>query len=554
MNGDDLRNAFEAATRCLERQRDAINALNVFPVPDGDTGTNMLLTMRSVNEECRRAAGSSAGETLAAMAHGALLGARGNSGVILSQFFNGIAQGAQGKHEIGGNDLAAAFELASQAAYSSVSSPVEGTMLTVISELSKATARQAHEEAAPEPLSIWNTAVNAAREAVLRTPLQLPVLREAGVVDAGGQGLLTLLQGAYLCLAGENVDEAELALCTPDAVIGDTTVQEQFLAATEEELYGYCTQFLIHGSGLDTDHIRRTLAAMAHSTVVVGTPDLVKVHVHTEDPGPVISFGVSLGTLAQVSAENIDQQHREFVAFHRGQEQVSGPAPDIAVVVAAWGDGFIELFRQLGCSSVVRGGQTMNPSTRELLDAGRSTGAKDVILLPNNSNIIPAAHQTVEMAAKDAAEALPAKQQFHVIPSRTIPQGVAALLAFNPEADTEENLGSMKRAMAAVHTVEVTRAVRPADIGGLAVEKGQYIGLVDGDLAATGGSAPSALQKAISTLAPGDGQLITIYRGEEIDEGEGNEAGDTLRAANPGVEVELVYGGQPLYHFIASLE
>ena len=564
MNGNDLRNAFEAATRCLERQRDAINALNVFPVPDGDTGTNMLLTMRSVNEECRRSPVSSAGEALAAMAHGALLGARGNSGVILSQFFNGIAQGALGKHEIGGADLAEAFQLASQAAYSSVSSPVEGTMLTVIGDLSKATARRVDEEVTPEPLSIWNTAVDAAREAVLRTPLQLPVLREAGVVDAGGQGLLTLLQGAYLSLSGENVDEVELELCTPYASAGEVTVQEEFLSATEEDLYGYCTQFLIHGQELDVDDIRKTLAGMAHSTVVVGTPELAKVHVHTEDPGRVISFGVSLGTLAQVSAENIDQQHQEFVALHRGQAQRAEGSTEetaraisdsgTAVVATTWGDGFTELFQALGCSAVVRGGQTMNPSTKELLDAGRSTGAKDVILLPNNSNIIPAARQAVELANESASEDPSKGQRLHVIPSRTIPQGVAALLAFNSEEDMEENLSAMNRALGTVKTVEVTQAVRPATLNGIVVEKGQYIGLVDGDLATTGDSALATLQQALAKLEPTAGRLITLYRGEAISEDDGGEAANALREANPGAEVELVYGGQPLYQFIASLE
>ena len=602
MNGDDLRKAFEAGTRCLERHRDAINALNVFPVPDGDTGTNMLLTMRSVNQESLQAPGSSVGDVMAAMARGALLGARGNSGVILSQFFHGLAQGLQGKEGFDGEDLAGAFSLASRAADRSVSKPVEGTMLTVLRDLSLAASQYVGRKGGDsEVLSVWWSALEAAKEALSRTPQQLPVLREAGVVDAGGQGIVTLLEGAGRYLAGENVDDLELELCVPfDPVASSAgvavgrpaaspTVHEGYLAATENELYGYCTQFLIQGPGLDVDKIRSELSDIAESTVVVGNEGLARIHVHAHDPGRVISYAVCVGTISQVSIDNIDQQHREFSSFHRRQAGTSEtpsddsssieashgpggpPQPQMvgtAVVAVARGDGFIRLFNELGCQAVVTGGQTMNPSTEELLNAARGTGAREVVLLPNNPNVIPAALRAASVADQCGPEP-PAQGQdpaqdmrLEVIPSRTIPQGLAALLAFNPDVSLETNLRSMEGALVAVSTIEVTKAVRSTAISGLPVAQGQYISLLEGDLVAAGVSALSALQQALSkAMAVEDSrgesvppEILTLYWGADTEESHAREAAEQLRLSIPGVEIEVVYGGQPFYHYIASLE
>ena len=620
LNGHDLRRAFESATRCLERHRDAINALNVFPVPDGDTGTNMLLTMRSVNEECLQEPGSSAGAVAKAMGHGALLGARGNSGVILSQFFQGLAQGLQGKAEFDGVDLARAFDLASKAADSSVSKPVEGTMLTVMRELSLAATRHIESPGSSTDVpSVLRVALETAKVALSRTPLQLPVLREAGVVDAGGQGVVTLLEGAWHYLVGGDVEELEIEICAPASSetsagdislvgavaqpIGQITVHEQFLAATEEELYGYCTQFLVHGQEFDLGRMREDLSALAQSTVVVGDGSLARVHVHAKDPGPVISYVVSLGTIAQLTMDNIDSQHEEFVVLHRSR----GPTlPDGAVeaessvsrtgstsrlearrepealaeatevVAVVWGEGTTQVFKGLGCAAVVAGGQTMNPSTQELLNAARSTGARNVILLPNNPNIIPSALQAASVAKESIDQTGDQDgglaqgpglineegMVLHVVPSRTIPQGVTALLAFNPEDTLETNLESMENALATVKTVEVTRAVRPANLGGLAVEEGQYIGLLEGELITAGDSALLVLQQALSeavtimnsqdnSLRP---EVLTLYWGDEIGEGQAQEAAARLKESIAGVEVEVVYGGQPFYQYIASLE
>ena len=584
LGGDELRGAFQAATLLLERYRDAINALNVFPVPDGDTGTNMLLTMRSVNEESARVPGSSAGPVMVAMAHGALLGARGNSGVILSQFFHGLAQGLQGKDTIKGEDLAQALALASTASYSSVSKPVDGTMLTVIRELSLAASRHVGSRGGNgDVLSLWWVALEAAKHALSRTPMQLPVLREAGVVDAGGQGLVTLLEGAWYHLAGQELDGAGPGLCdpvfadgsageaSPSGPLGRHRVQQEYLAATEGELYGYCTQLLIQGHGLQVDGIREHLSAMADSTVVVGSEALVKVHLHTHDPGPTISYAVSLGTVTQVSMDNIDQQHQEFLSLHRDTAEAmplaatadshkKGPAPQEgrkAVVAVAWGEGLVHLFEGLGCAKVVEAGQTMNPSTRELLDAARSTGAAEVILLPNNPNIIPAARQAAALAPEVAAgpTGQPAQAMaLHVILSRSIPQGVAGLLAFNPEEEVTKNLESMESSLSTVRTMEVTRAVRAASLGGLPVKEGQYIGLLEGELVSAGDTVLSVLEETLSLAGPARGQLVTLYWGADLGEQQAREAAARIQETMLGVDVEVLYGGQPYYQFIASLE
>ena len=582
LDGDDLRQAFQAANRCLERHRDVINALNVFPVPDGDTGTNMLLTTRSVIEESHQAAGSSAGDVTAAMAHGALLGARGNSGVILSQFFHGLAQGLRGKDRCNGEDLAQALQLASKAAYSAVSKPVDGTMLTVIRELADAASQRTERGGDSGSrkvgvLSVWQAALDEAKEALSRTPMQLPVLLEAGVVDAGGQGVVALLEGVCCYLAGENVEELELEVSAPtlsEGSDGVPAVQAEYLDATEHDIYGYCTQFLIQGQGLDLDTIRGDLAAMAESTVVVGDDTTVKVHLHAEDPGPVISYAVSLGTVDQVSLTNMDQQHQEFVALHRegpsrgaldpSAATSTGGAPKVpqvpqaatAVVAVAWGEGSVQLFQGLGCATIP-GGQTMNPSTSEMLDAAKATGARDVIILPNNSNIVPAARQAAVVAEGADQEA-----RLHVVPSRTLPQGVAAILAFNPEGELQGNLESMEQALATVKTIEVTRAVRQATLSGMAVSKGQYIGLLEGELVAAGESPYSALQQAFSKAAfggepqdqPVRHEILTLYWGSDMQEDQATAAAAQLQELIPGVAVEVVYGGQPHYHYIASLE
>lgn len=563
LNGDDLRRAFLTAAQCLETYRDAVNALNVFPVPDGDTGTNMLLTMRAVNEAAGENPGDSAGDVAAAMAQGALMNSRGNSGVILSQFFHGLAQGLRSKDSFGSRDVALAFSSASRAANTAVSKPVDGTMLTVISEAARAVVRHTEDDGIPDNvLAAWQAALGAAKDALCRTPLQLAVLREAGVVDAGGQGFVILLEGAYRHLSNETIDHGDSWLSIPvldddGHVFGDgslssvTSVSQEYLQATQDELYGYCTQFLLSGQEIDIEQLRNQIGSMADSTVVVGNESVAKVHLHTHDPGPIISLAVTLGTISQISMENIDEQHHEFVALH--SEMAGGKKPAsgaLAVVAVASGEGFASLFKELGCAGVVPGGQTMNPSTGDLLEAARNTGAGHVVILPNNSNIVPAANQ-----AADLAQGSPA---ITVLPSRTLPQGVAAMLSFNPEGETDSNIEGMEQALGEVQTLEVTQAVRDATVKGIEITMGEYIGLHDGEVVATGDSASETLAVAVSAMlkeqARGSFELVTLYWGEDVSEGEANEAAEIIRQPYPGVDVQVVHGGQPHYHYIASLE
>ncbi len=572
LNGDDLRAAFLTAAQCLDTYRDAVNALNVFPVPDGDTGTNMLLTMRAVNQAAEGRAGDSAGDVAAAMAQGALMNSRGNSGVILSQFFHGLSLGLRSKDTFGSQDISQAFHSASQAANRAVSKPVQGTMLTVISEAAAAVSRCVEDiDSSQDVLAAWQAALGAAKDALCKTPLQLAVLREAGVVDAGGQGFVILLEGACRHLCNEPIDYSESWLSMP-VLEGDgqafqdvsgpgfdpsvPSVSQEYLQATQDELYGYCTQFLLSGEEIDVEQLRTKLAAMADSTVVVGHESLAKVHLHTHDPGPIISFAVTLGTISQISMENIDQQHHEFVALHsevsagKGEETPTPTSSALAVVAVASGEGFASLFLELGCAGVVPGGQTMNPSTGDLLESARSTGAGHVVILPNNSNIVPAARQAADLAGGAPV--------ITVLPSRTLPQGVAALLSFNPEGETDANLEGMERALGEVQTLEITQAVRDAAVGGTTIERGQYMALHDGKVAATGESASETLVRALSVIMEEDAsaslELVTLYWGEDVGEGEASEAAEMVRQQQPALQVQSVHGGQPHYHYIVSLE
>ena len=543
LHGHELRQAFEAATRCLEQYRDTINALNVFPVPDGDTGTNMLLTMRSAMEQSAPAHTTAVAAIAAGMADGAFWGARGNSGVILSQFFKGFAEGLRDKETCGGADLARAFNLATELAYKSVGNPVEGTMLTVIRSLSLA-AQEKLDQGDDDTRSLWETAFLASREALHRTPSQLPVLQEAGVVDAGGMGIVVILGGALGHLTGQDEDQIDLGmegpLYTLQAPVSVPNIDSDYLSTTEGALWGYCTQFLIEGQGLDLEQIRERFTAMNDSAVVVGDDRYVRVHIHALDPGPALSYGVSLGEMSQIKLENMNQQNREFVSGHRARQE--GPA--LAVVAVAPGEGLARLFRENGCAAVVSGGQTMNPSTLQLLEAAQVAGAWDVIILPNNKNIVAAAEQVAGVE----------NGRLHVVPSCTVPQGVAALLAFNPEEPLEQNLKAMREVLGTVTTVEVTQAVRATTVGGVKVSTGQYLGLLEEQLAAAEESPEMALRSALAQAGLSNDQVVTVYWGADTSQEQAEAVRHALEDQTPGIQVDLLYGGQPHYHYLASVE
>jgi DAK2 domain fusion protein YloV len=531
---------FEAATAWLERNREQVNAINVFPVPDGDTGTNMYLTMRSTIEEAQKCTDEAAGPMMAAMAHGALMGARGNSGVILSQILRGVARAMEGCAEADADVIARALSEGSDAAYKAVTRPTEGTILTVAREAAEAAAGARDGDL----LTLLETTVKAAQDSVARTPELLPVLAQAGVVDAGGQGYCVLLEGMLRYARGESLEEA---------VMQSGSVEQSWLAVVEQRHeveaspYGYCAEVLVGAKDLDIDHVRERVLALGDSVLVVGDEELVRIHVHTDDPGGVLRIGTDAGEILKVKIDNINKQAESFVERHHAVAAppvVQAPAGRYSCVVVASGDGLADVFRGTGATEVVSGGPTMNPSTRELLDAIEACPSDDVIVLPNDKNIIMAAEQAVPLT----------KKRVLVVKSRSVPQGLAALLAANPEDSADENAEAMEGALPSVKTVEITRAVRSTKLNGVEVAEGQAIAVVDDQLTLASGSPEDAAVEALSGLAGNGTALVTLYYGAETTEAQAEELAGRLRAALSGHDVDVVYGGQPHYQYIASLE
>ena len=538
ISGQDLREMFVAATGWLEKSAADIDALNVFPVPDGDTGTNMLLTMRSSMEEAYQAVDSGASGVAQAMAKGALVGARGNSGVILSQIWNGLAQSLAEKESVSGSDLVAALLQASKVAYKGLSNPVEGTILTVIREA--ASAAQAHAaDVSDDVVSVMEATVSAAKESVANTPSLLPVLKEAGVVDAGGQGLYTILEGALHYLKGET---EQLQLRRPWMVASSIplTAKVPQMVGVDEVPYGYCTNFVIKGQELDPDKLRKRLEKRGQSVIVVGDDSALRVHIHTLDPGDVMSYVIPLGTLHQINIRNMDEQYRDFLEMQKERM----PAVDTAIVAVVAGEGLSNVFTSLGATAIVPGGQTMNPSTKDLLQAVDAVPSEKVVILPNNKNIVLTANQVQSLTSKT----------IEVVPSKTIPQGVAALLAFDYEADLETNAQNMNKAQSAVRSIEVTRAIRSTRLGGLDIKKNQAIGFLDGDLVAVADKTDEVLTEMLARVNPDEAEVITIYYGADTKLAEAEQVSAAIREQYPQLQVEVVQGGQPHYNYIASVE
>ena len=538
IGGQDLREMLTTATAWLEKSASDIDALNVFPVPDGDTGTNMLLTMRSGIEEAYRAPDQSAWAVAQALAKGALMGARGNSGVILSQIWRGLAQGLAEKESFTGSDLADALQQSSTMAYKGISNPVEGTILTVVREAADAAQAQVS-SGSDDLISVMEAIVSAASESVANTPSLLPVLREAGVVDAGGQGLYTVLEGALRHLRGE---AEQMQFRKPQMIPSNIPMAGRLpqMVAADEVPYGYCTEFLLKGEKLDPDKLGIKLEKKGESLIVVGDESTVRVHIHTLDPGTVIRYATSLGTVHQVSIRNMDEQHQDYLEMQKERM----PALDMAVIAVVSGDGLADVFRSLGAAAIVSGGQTMNPSTKDLLQAVESVVSDKVIILPNNKNIVATAEQVQSLTAKS----------IEVVPTKTIPQGVAVLLAFDYEADFETNAEVMRKAKSAVKSIEITRAVRSTRLGGLTIKKKQAIGFLDGDLVAVGDSVTGVLDEVLAKLDLDEAEVITIYCGADTEPAEAEQVSHGIREQHPQLQIEVVRGGQPHYNYIVSVE
>jgi len=533
VDGPRLKQAFLAAAAWLDVHCAAINSLNVFPVPDGDTGTNMSLTMKAAVREIMAIPDHSAGAIMHALAHGALMGARGNSGVILSQIFRGMARSFDGKTDFRVSDFVAAFQEGVATAYKGVIKPVEGTILTVIREAAEAAVRAGRET--DDLIQFFEAVVAEARAAEQRTPTLLQVLRDAGVTDSGGQGLVVVLEGMLKAFKGESVEAGEQKLAQAIDI------------GAPEGGYGYDVQFVVQGRGLDVESVRDQIARMGESTLVVGDETAIKVHVHVPDPGAVLTYGATLGPLSNVTIENMQEQYQQFLAKQSpnpqptvSTESVSG----IATVAVVAGEGLVKVFESLGISFIVPGGQTMNPSTQDLLQAMESVTADQVILLPNNGNIIMAARQAQSLTQK----------QVRIIPSETIPQGIAALLAFNYEADLETNAQAMTRALTTVQTAEITTAIRDANVNGIDVRRGQVIGLLNGTLVAVGLNLEQVVHKVLDNMGAARCEIITVYYGADVSEPDAKAMADKIREWTAGPEIELVNGGQAYYAYILSAE
>ena len=544
-DGRRWRAALLGGTARLEQHRAAVNDLNVFPVPDGDTGTNMLLTMQAALAGIDPAA-DEAGAIGKQAARGALMGARGNSGVILSQIIAGMARALEGHQESDAQTVARALTEAAEAAYGAVAQPVEGTMLTVAREVGRA-AEQAAEES-DDVVTTLRHATTAAAEAVRKTRYQLQVLTEAGVVDAGGEGYRLILEGMLLA----ETDEIEVSpgdVATPVMpAIGGTAGDGD----AEGEGWGYCTQFLITGRDLDMDHIRQTIQSLADWSVVVGDSEIIRVHGHTEDPGQMLSAMVGNGRLADIHIEDMDLQ-----VLEREARQAQGPAePEVAdetappvplaTVAVAAGEGLGAVLRSLGVSEIVRGGQTMNPSTEELLAACTAANATQVLILPNNKNVILAAEQVAQLVPDDVSVT--------IVPTKTVVQGIAAQLAFNSEESPDENAAAMTEAAETVCTIELTYAVRDSTSGNLAVREGEAIVLVDDLLVAHGTDQIAALRGALDTLETDDYEVVSVYPGADAEPDTTDALVAQLEEWLPLAEIEVTPGGQPHYHYFIGLE
>ncbi len=555
-DGDGLLTAFRAAVANLEAHVDEINALNVYPVPDGDTGSNMLATVKAALDAAEAVAGQPAERIAAAISFGALMGARGNSGVITSQIFRGMAEGLDGKRRFNGLDLAHALATGSSAAYGAVARPVEGTILTVIRESAAAAVAAAEHDGDIE--TVLTATVDAAEHSVARTPDLLAILREAGVVDSGGQGLYRLFQGALLDLVGKGAPGA-----ARDRAKAGTGVRPSTLVAHADEGFGYETMFLVRpvgAAGLDVDAIRDHLESIGESVLVAGDQRALKIHVHNERPDAVLGYALTLGTLSAISVENLDNQARDVretraAAFAGPMPAVpsAGGSPDgaatadrpaLAVVAVVAGDGLVAIFRDFGVSAVVGGGQSANPSAGELVAAIESVDADEVVILPNNPNVVLAARQAGALTERTVT----------VIPTRNAAEGFAALLALDPTLDGAANAGPMTTAGRGIQTLVVTEAVRSVTIDGRKVRRGQTIVLdPDDGLVAAGGDRDKAVLAAVAALTPGF-ELLTVFYGDGADLAEAEATARRIGSATPGVETEVRHGGQPFYRYLIAAE
>ncbi|SFJ94471.1 hypothetical protein SAMN04487936_105316 [Halobacillus dabanensis] len=550
LDGKTLAEMILQGAHHLKQNSQMIDALNVFPVPDGDTGTNMNLSMTSGAEEVQSVEENHAGGVAKSLSKGLLMGARGNSGVILSQVFRGFAKAIEEKEYLSTKDFSEALQGGVTTAYKAVMKPVEGTILTVAREAAEASVNLAEEE--NDFIPFMEGVVAAAKESLKRTPELLPVLKEVGVVDSGGQGLVTIYEGFLANLKGEELPDIEDTVSMDDMVNAEHHKLAQDFMNTEDIEFGYCTEFMVKFEEeklsehpYDEEAFRNELSEIGDSLLVVSDDELIKVHVHAEYPGKAMTLGQKYGSLINMKIENMREQHTSLVGDKKKAKPKAEEQADYGIVTVSMGDGIKKLFESLGANVVIQGGQTMNPSTQDLSEAIKEAHAKRVLILPNNKNIVMAAEQAAEMAEVEVA----------VIPTKTIPQGMSALLGFNPEIDLEANKQEMISLMSEVKTGQITYAVRDTQIDGLNIEKDHFMGIADGKISATDKDALTTAKTLLNQMVDEDeDEILTILTGEGVQEEEVSALESYIEETFEDLEVEIHHGGQPIYSYIFSIE
>ena len=530
-----------SAANYLEKNKQNLNDLNVFPVPDGDTGTNMMMTLISAAKEVNACQTQDVGKMVQAFGDGALKGARGNSGVILSQLFRGFSKSVPKEQKtLDAQDFARAIEMGVEAAYKAVMKPKEGTILTVAKSMAKEARKQA--DAGAELLDLIEAVIGAGEKMLQKTPELLPVLKEAGVVDAGGAGLIVIYKGFKMAMDGEEITTV-LDLSLPKQIPA-SAMQD---ISTAEIEFGYCTEFFItHTKDVTEETIeqlRDKLLAIGDSLVVVGDPELIKVHVHTNMPGKVLQYALKLGQLSKIKIDNMREQHQSLTGLSPVEEEK--PQKQIAVVAVSAGDGLGAIFKDCLVDELVEGGQSMNPSAEDIKEAIERAPSDHVIVLPNNKNIILAAEQAGELTEKTIA----------VIPSKTFPQGLSAMLSYRGEdASLEENEQAMREALGSVKSASVTKAVRDSHMNGEQILEGEFLGILEGDIVSHGTDMKQTVEALLEKMVTEDDAVISFYSGAEVAEEEARALVDEVAEKYDDLDTELYQGGQPVYHYIISVE
>ncbi len=547
ISGQKFRQMLVAGANALEANKKMVDEMNVFPVPDGDTGTNMSLTVNSAVKEVIKVESDAAGDIAKALSSGALRGARGNSGVIVSQLFRGLAKGLKGCEEINAITFATAMENGIETAYKAVMKPKEGTILTV----AKAAAAKCLEAAlqSDDLIDVFAQAIESGEETLQKTPEMLPVLKEAGVVDAGGKGLLVIYGGMLEALKRED-EEIDPLLCLSGGaqVQSSGAASSQAAFSTESIEFGYCTEFIVEGvenAEEKEDDVRAYLSTIGDSLVVVADGDLIKIHVHTNDPGLAIQKGVSLGSLSSIKVDNMRLQHQNILSMEAAPAKEE-PRKDIGFITISVGEGLSNIFKELGVDYVISGGQTMNPSTEDILEATKKINADHIFVLPNNKNII--------LAAQQATYLMEEGKQLHVIPSRSIPQGITAMISYMPGESAEANEAQMTESLSTVVSGSVTYAVRDTRMGEFEIKADNILALKNDEICHVGQDLIKTTKKLLESMVSDETSLVTIYYGEDATEGEAEELKEHVEEICPGVEVEIQEGGQPLYYYLLSAE